>query len=346
MSSTKVRIKYVDALKLIGILAIISLHVFQIWDDFVPISEITRFGVPVFLMVTGALLLNRDIPIDSFSNVSAFFKKKIVRLVYPFVFYLIIYALINPEPFNILGYNWYFWMIICVYLSIPIINKFVLNSSIEEIEYWVWLIVISSIILQILNVYRIKNFIDLTFFLSPITYLILGYYFSKKEFKYSKTSIINICILLFIISTAFKMMGRVDILPLDAVMNRDAIITKIFTTYLDVGVFQIIQASSIFLIIKNIYESKEGIYNKIRNILEKKSVNNFILSVSKASYGMYLVNRTFMLFCDYHIKILELSLKKEILFFIIITFSVFILSWALVVILSKIPVIKKFSGYA
>ena len=172
MSSTKVRIKYVDALKLIGILAIISLHVFQIWDDFVPISEITRFGVPVFLMVTGALLLNRDIPIDSFSNVSAFFKKKIVRLVYPFVFYLIIYALINPEPFNILGYNWYFWMIICVYLSIPIINKFVLNSSIEEIEYWVWLIVISSIILQILNVYRIKNFIDLTFFLSPITYLI------------------------------------------------------------------------------------------------------------------------------------------------------------------------------
>jgi surface polysaccharide O-acyltransferase-like enzyme len=43
-------------------------------------SSISRFGVPVFVMISGALLLNRNIEIKSFIT------KKIKRLVVPFIF--------------------------------------------------------------------------------------------------------------------------------------------------------------------------------------------------------------------------------------------------------------------
>ena len=149
----------------------ISLHVFQIWMDgqqilhfdFYALAEITRPAVPLFLMISGALLLNRDIELNSF------FKKKWVRLIYPFIFYLIIHMIVLRDgDFNVLGYNWYFWMIIGVYLSIPIINKFIVNSKFSELEFFVAMILISLTIYQFLFILKIENYIDLNFFVGPI----------------------------------------------------------------------------------------------------------------------------------------------------------------------------------
>ena len=342
------RIKYIDGLKFLAIIGVISLHIFQIWwhkpalnlNLFYGMQEISQFGVPLFLMVTGALLLNRDIEIESF------FKKKFSRIVYPFVFYLIIHMLVIPGQFNILGYNWYFWMILCAYLMIPIINKFVLYSSWKEMEYFVLVIVISSLILQLLNFHRVENFIDLSFFLGPLSYLILGYYFSKKKFKSSTNKIICICILLFSVSTVLKIMGHLLIIPVTLTQNLDAVRSVIFTSNIDVGILEFIQASSLFVLVKNIYDSKSGICARFRNVLEKDFINSFIQSVSRASYGMYLVNRTLMLYSDYNIKNLPLTGKEKIMYIIILNIAIFFISWILVVGISKIPFLKKFSGYA
>lgn len=343
------RIKYYDTLKLLAIMAVISLHIFQIWwgrpmlkvDLFKGICEIARFGVPLFLMVTGALLLNREIEIKSF------FKRKLVRICYPFIFYLIIHlCILMPSDFNVFNYNWYFWMILCVYFTLPIINKFILNSKLDELEYFVIAIIASSIIYQILNVYSIKNYLNLSFFIGPVCYLILGYYLSIKDFKISNNKIVTICIILFFASTILKMMGALNIIPPELTMNYAANRTKIVSSLLDVGILQLIQTSSVFVLVKYIYKCKAGIYSHVKNVLENNSINKFIISVSKASYGMYLVNRTFMLYCDYHIKGIPLTGKQIILCFVMLNIAIFFLSWAVVVILSKIPVLKKFSGYA
>lgn len=42
--------------------------------------EFARIGVPVFLMLSGALLLNREI------DITDFLKKRLARLTYPFIF--------------------------------------------------------------------------------------------------------------------------------------------------------------------------------------------------------------------------------------------------------------------
>ena len=69
----KNRIAYIDTLKFIGILSIIAVHVFQLWNngqqifnfEIYSLVEIVSSGVPLFLMISGALLLNRDIEIKN-----------------------------------------------------------------------------------------------------------------------------------------------------------------------------------------------------------------------------------------------------------------------------------------
>ena len=72
--AVKKRLEYIDLIKTLAILSIVILHIFQVWDmgpqiRGIPIfvlSEITRFAVPIFIMVSGALLLNKEIEIKSF----------------------------------------------------------------------------------------------------------------------------------------------------------------------------------------------------------------------------------------------------------------------------------------
>lgn len=350
MSSTVVRerLKYIDALKVFAIVSIIAVHVLNMWwgievfnlDFFRVTSEIIRPGVQLFLMITGALLLNRDIELVSF------LKKKCVRLCYPFIFYYIIRVLLSPGFPNFFTFGWYFWMIFCVFLSIPIINKFILHSSIRELEYFVLVIFISSIVYQLLYFTGIRNFIDLNFFMGPLCYLILGYYFSIKDFKMSSNRVVTICLLLFIIATCIKMAGTADFIPVELVKNFEANNTKIVASWLDVGVFEIIQSVSLFVLVKHLYKCDFGVYGAIKNVLEIDWVNKFLVSVSRASYGIYLINSTIMFFCIKYIKKLHLSGKRAAFYSLMLIFGIFVLSWIIVVCLSRIPKVEKFSGYS
>ena len=155
-------------------------------------------------MVSGSLLLNRNIKLEEF------LKKRFIRIILPLIFYLIIIFIINSKyryatPLE--GY-WYCWMIICVYLAVPIINIFIQNAKMKEIEYFLILFVISTVIYQIALYFGIKHCLDLNFFLGPVSFLILGYYLSKKEFNTKISNIILISIILFIVSTILKMKYR------------------------------------------------------------------------------------------------------------------------------------------
>ena len=91
----KERVKYYDTLRALAIIAVVMLHIFKFWPQaeimhfkVVYFIEITRFGVPTFLLLSGALLLNRKIDLEDF------FKRRFTRLIYPFIFYLIPYAIL------------------------------------------------------------------------------------------------------------------------------------------------------------------------------------------------------------------------------------------------------------
>lgn len=318
------------------------------------LSEITRFGVPVFLMISGALLLNKKISIRDF------FKRRLTRLIYPFILFLILHIILlysigtyfnYPELIKMIGnlpfaYNWYFWMILGVYLFIPIINKFIENSNIKELEYFVIVILIGSLFYQITLYFNIAHYIDLNFFIGPIAFVILGYYLSKKEFNLSTNKIIVIASIIFILTTALKMGGQIDnIIPYNLVHNYKAAVNPILSSYLDLSFVQIIQAASLFVVFKYIYKSTSGFGQKLRRFLENNIINKIILSISKASYGMYLINSTLKAILASLIVGISLTKPEACLYIIVIIIGVTIFSWILVLIINKIPYLNKWSGY-
>ena len=218
-------------------------------------------------------------------------------------------------------------------------NIFVKYASEKEIEYFLAVFVITALLYQTFKLFNIKYSLDLNFFITPISYLILGYYLSTKEFDKFPNKIILISFALFVISTILKMKfgNFFDIYPK---MN--------LSSTLDLGILQIIQVSSVFLIVKNVYsEHVTGIFSSVKGFLETNIVNGFILSVSKASYGMYLVH---MLFLKYYVrpffKTLTLSSTNMVIACFAVFVALFLGSWIITVILGKIPYINKISGYA
>lgn len=357
----KERINYYDTLRVLAILGIISTHIFQRWHyvpvlgiNFYSLIELTRFAVPIFLMLSGALLLNRKMPIG------VFLKKRFPRLTYPFVFYLILYVLVLTILAHLwvgfeglyaffqylpLSYNWYFWMIASVYLSIPVIDKFIQNSTIREIEYFVAIALIGSLFYQITYYFNVTNFINLSFFVGPLAYIIIGYYLSVKTFDIDDNKLIIGAFLVVILTTALKISGQLGYVPLGLLSNYEAGKTALFSSFLDFGFIEMIRSIAFFLFFKYLYQSSSGIFSKIRKLLENRTILSFNQSVSKASYGMYLFHHTLIEPLTLLVPYIILSPSKTALLIVALSLGVFFISWIVVLIIDKIPIIGKFSGY-
>lgn len=153
---------------------------------------------PTFLMLTGALLLSKS------DELSDFLKKRFSRIVYPLLswsFIYILYDLIlqwkngnrpgisdagvfifenlkNGASFHL----WYIYMLIGIYLFIPIIRKWITNASQREILYYlaIWILVI---IFGMPFIKDLKPNIDLSYFAGYMGYPILGFFLAAQKIK-------------------------------------------------------------------------------------------------------------------------------------------------------------------
>ncbi|MDR2966480.1 MAG: hypothetical protein LBU74_00830 [Methanobacteriaceae archaeon] len=90
-------------------------------------------------------------------------------------------------------------MILTVYLFVPILNKWIKNSSIHKIEYFL----IIWIITRFLITFAIPGFsLNLTYFAGPIGFVILGYYLANKKTRVLDS--IWLWILVFLIATIIR----------------------------------------------------------------------------------------------------------------------------------------------
>lgn len=164
------------------------------------INAATRCSVPLFVTISGALLLHKK------ENTMDFYKKRIPKLLYPFAFWTIIYLIyyfsrysnIDTMPISQIlkiswdkilhGANahlWYLYMIIGLYCTIPFLRKIIQNATIKEIEIFLALWFVSMFV-NYKFFYNYVPKIDLTLFSGYIGYLVLGYYLSIKNFSINK----------------------------------------------------------------------------------------------------------------------------------------------------------------
>ncbi len=202
---------WINNLRIIALFAVIVLHttspVMEIYNkgpltiwlagDFY--NSLVRFAVPVFVMITGTLMLHREYELGSF------LKKRLSRVVIPFLFWSGVYIayMYYNEDIDYPGdwwlcckqvlhflrdgssyHLWYVYMLIGLYLIMPIISKFVRNATEKEVLYFlaVWFTVMMAG-QPYLSHY--KPGIDLRYFEGFIGYLILGHYLAFKDFGIS-----------------------------------------------------------------------------------------------------------------------------------------------------------------
>ena len=146
------RIFYFDVLRSIAIICVIMCHVCRKFCEYAPAGtfrwltsvvwiDIGVMGVPIFLMISGALLLNRNYDLGDFM------KRRFSRILIPFIFWAMLLPLAKivflgypatlKEYFILLFLNqyWFVWMLIGLYLLLPIMNSFVREYNIKGLEY-------------------------------------------------------------------------------------------------------------------------------------------------------------------------------------------------------------------
>lgn len=331
MNSTK-RIFYYDFLRAIAIIMVILVHVdgligygFDSLKHAIPglLTATTWPAVPIFLMLSGALLLNKSY------GLSEFFKKRLKRIFLPFIFWASITCLIGFFYFNwnfdqvlkvFFGFSpfWYIWMLLGIYLFIPIINSFLKEYGLRGFEFFliIWAITIFFATIKV----SLFDAIYLQYFEGYMGFVVLGYYLDNKQFNLSDRKMFYLGVLILVASTVFRMYVFRFELELYSDYN------LLFTT--------VAQSIGLFLTVKYLDKiSVDNIYSRIKtNIIGK-----IVLSISICSYGMYLLHYIIVEYFGF-MKITSLKFLPVIL---IVTVLV---TWASVFVISKIPYLKKFSG--
>ena len=326
-TSVKERIFYIDELRAIAILAVLFSHAPQFYPhplDLHHIEILGLIGVPLFFMISGALLLNRDY------SIGLFLKKRFSRILYPFFFWISITLLLGFFVFNIdinssieilFGinkYTWFIYALIAIYLSIPVLRPFIKKYGQQGLIYYliIWLI---TIVLNTLNI-EIFPSLQLIYFTGFLGYCILGCLLANYEFKLNKKGLIILSLLVFICFAAIRYYFECKSIHL------------LGGNYLNVLV--VLMSASIFLFFRSVSEyhlefSKSTIFTKLRELYEK-----MINSLSLLSYSIYFTHIIVLLF------LATLPIYSYKLFFIL----TIILSWMLSFVVSKIPIINKISG--
>lgn len=337
-------IQWINNLRVIATISVIFLHVAaelptlysKIPDDKWWVGNFydsaVRFCVPLFLMISGALLLGKKI------NTIEFIKKRFIRVLLPFLFWSIIYVILNVifkiytnEKFNVLEYilrqlhygsanhMWFVYMILGIYLFMPIINEWIINAKTQDIFYYLilWMF---TLFIALPYKSNVGFSIDLYYFSGYLGYVVLGnllFRINYYSFFYNRYNFV----LLYIIGFSITLFGTFFLTK-----NSSVFIGSLYE-YLSPNV--LLMAVGVFLFIKSISFKNEFLLKLINQL-------------SKYSYGIFLV----------HILILILLRKLSIywdsftpIFSIpLVTFLCLLISFITVYSINRIPFGKYISG--
>lgn len=351
------RIFYFDLLRVIAIIGIVFCHTsisFVIPDMgsinfyFSSFYDCFReFSVPIFVMLSGALLIGKK------DSLISFFKKRLSRIFIPFIFWCAIYILyatfymkrelnfINAFEIFIgkggtIGVAfWFIWMIIVVYIAVFLINKH-LNLKYDKNKIMNALAVLSVIYIVMfqLNIFTDQYYSQLIlYYASFISYAIIGYCLANSNYLESKFSPNKLIAVTFCLSAVLYGYYIICYVVPTSISNNGFRFLGYF------NVLILAMSVCIFLFFK--YLSK----TQFMNNLEKNKYGNAITTLSRYAYGIYLAHYLIL----FHMKnvinsIVPLSSLNSIIAIPVMAISVVIICFAILYVLNRIPYINKIAG--
>ena len=280
------------------------------------INSLSRVSVPLFVMISGYLLLPMK------TDYSTFLKKRFTRVSFPFIAFCIFYDIyyyirgrytLGEMFWNIpgillnfgtaVGHLWFMYMIMGVYLYIPIITPWIQTAKKEHFYYYFVIWIISSFSCYIHLFYgdvwghAFWNSTNLVqSFLGDFGYAVLGS-FIKLHLKENNLYILGL--ILYLVGSGVTMFGYFFMRD-EAKTTADIEITWQFdSTNLVVSSF------GIFLLLRKI-ECKNETISKIFNDIALKSYGMFLIHVFFVDLFKYLFDarNQFPLWCIFVIAIL------------------------------------------
>ncbi|WP_244648285.1 acyltransferase [Ruminiclostridium herbifermentans] len=358
------RVAFVDTLKLLAILGVITIHISATpltsleiasldWYVALFFGSIIRWAVPIFLMCSGVLFLKDDKVITT----KQIFTKYLFRILCALFVWAAFYEAIDIlKVFNRIGYIdydiiyksikkillfntkshlYYLYIVILIYSLLPIIRVFTGTASKSQIEYliiaWLVLGIVLPFVIQFRPFSLIRGMVrqyPISMVYSAIGYFVLGHYMNKYTLKrWTNYLIYFLGVIGFLVTlwgTAFSSIAN----------------NSVYTLYLE-GMSPNVaaMAAAIFLLVKNLnsreYQGMEMGSGTGRGV--KRKVISYI---SKGSFCIYLV----------HIAIIDLlralkltfSGENTLITIPLLVFAVLMLSLGVYFILSKIPVVKRY----
>lgn len=205
------RTVYLDIIRVLACIMVITMHapIPGIGAEkhgafLVLISYLTVPSVPLFFMVSGALLL----PCKKGITAVNYLKKRIRKVVGPTIVFSLLYMIVDESincisvlsiPFSTQGHGilWFMYTLIGLYLLVPIISPWIRQTSKKELEMYLLLWVITqcypylSLCLEI----NISSTGILYYFTGYVGYFLLGYYLNRYPISFKLLSPLAILML-------------------------------------------------------------------------------------------------------------------------------------------------------
>lgn len=358
------RIIWLDFVKFIAISMMIAVHCtdnvtpterseawYNLWGSFY--GSFMRPAIPLFVMVTGALLL----PVKE--NISTFYTKRLTRLVIPFIVWSVLYNLfpwitgllglsptiINdffawaepnqsfsgalhnilmiPFNFSMLAVQmWYVYLLIGLYLYMPFFSAWVKQASVKEQKIFLTLWFI-SLFIPYLREYLTKDlwgtcswneFGLLYYFAGFNGYLLLGYYIKNNDINFSWGKLAVIGIPSFIIGYCITFLGFKSI---TAIPEQPAELVELFFTYCSPNV--LLMTLPIFLVIK-------------KNHFKSVTIRRFAINISTCTLGIWMSHYLFLGPCYMLVEFLPLHTMLKMIVCTILLLSI---TWGFVYVIRK-----------
>ena len=291
---TKIWIEY---LRILGVVAVVTTHVSaSIYNNFNLVgvenwwfanilNSSSRFAVPIFIMISGCVILGKDIQIKTF------YLKKVSRLIYPFIFWSIFFAIftylrkgldlnnlitiLTVDLFvtgNTFFHLWYLPMFACLMLFVPFINLGVIGQKMcyRDFCYLFFIIAFFMLIQQISLIVDSVFNININWhkeFPWYVGYFILGYFMDvySDKIKVSNFVTITTIILIVMLSSLFNYysVASLNIIKDYLILNNTSILNFLLTL------------SIFYLFVKN-----------KKTFKSKKLISN----IAAMSFGIFLVH--------------------------------------------------------
>jgi len=338
MDSNNGRVEYLDLLKVISAFAVIIIHVLSpvvaFYSENITSGELIIYktikyfcswAVPCFVMITGALLLNTNKEI----GYKLLLRKYLLRIIYAIILFGFFYAwleiIFNEKTISlfqlpIVFYNiltnklwdhmWYLYMLIGLYLILPILKGFIRNVRDSDFIFILIVLFISNSILPwVTSLFNISLGIQIQTASIYIFYTLIGYYLSINKKINKKLSLI-----LIFIPLVFDFLISCNICKWTNYSNEFSYNSPM-VVMMAIGIFSLIQN----------YTKKSRLVNQIARI----------------SFAIYLIHP---LYINIVLKLLKINPLRynSILVVMILMIIIPITSILTSIILYKIPVLRKY----